>query len=79
MFTTFPFSTTAYSPQFCHAMTFELIKEGALYSDGTSKPVLGFVDDPLDTGGQTKGDISQRAFPHLDIASLSLDQILITV
>ena len=76
MSTTFPFSTTAYSPQFCHAVTFELIKEGALNSDGTPKPDLGFVDDLADTGGQTKGGISQRAFPHLDIASLSLDQIV---
>lgn len=32
----------------------------------------GFVDDPKDAGGRTKYGISQRAYPSLDIASLTL-------
>jgi lysozyme family protein len=32
------------------------------------------VNDPRDAGGLTKFGISQRAYPHLDIAGLTLDQ-----
>lgn len=34
----------------------------------------GYVDDPADPGGATKYGISQRAYPNLDIASLTLDE-----
>lgn len=34
----------------------------------------GLVSDPNDPGGTTKYGISQAAFPHLNIASLTLDQ-----
>jgi lysozyme family protein len=34
----------------------------------------GHVNDPRDPGGETKWGISQRAYPHLDIASLTLEQ-----
>ncbi len=34
----------------------------------------GYVDDPDDPGGETKYGISKRAYPHLDIKSLTLDQ-----
>lgn len=34
----------------------------------------GFVDDPADRGGATKYGISKRAYPELDIASLTLEQ-----
>lgn len=34
----------------------------------------GYVDDPADPGRATKYGISQAAFPHLDIAALTLDQ-----
>ena len=34
----------------------------------------GYVDDPKDRGGKTKYGISQRAYPHLDIESLTCDQ-----
>lgn len=33
----------------------------------------GYVDDPADPGGRTKYGISQRAFPNLDIAALTLE------
>lgn len=76
MFSDFPFSTRGYTPKFCHAVRFILIEEGALNHDGTPKPDLGYVIDPKDAGGETKGGISKRAFPHLDIAALSLDDIV---
>lgn len=34
----------------------------------------GYVNDPRDPGGRTKFGISQRAYPALDIATLTLDQ-----
>lgn len=33
----------------------------------------GYVNDPNDPGGETKYGISKRSYPHLDIASLTLD------
>ena len=76
MSTHYSFNTASYSPQFCVAVNFVLIKEGALYADSTPKPNLGYVNDPTDLGGETKGGISKRAFPHLDIAALTLDDIV---
>lgn len=76
MSTYYYFNTKPYSEAFLHAVVFVLIKEGALNSDGTPKPDLGYVNDPKDLGGETKGGISKRAFPHLDIASLTLDDIV---
>lgn len=70
------FNTKPYSEAFLEAVTFVLIKEGALNVDATPKPDLGYVDDPKDLGGETKGGISKRAFPHLDIAALTLDEIV---
>lgn len=32
----------------------------------------GYVNDPRDPGGETKFGISKRAYPHLDIAALTL-------
>jgi lysozyme family protein len=34
----------------------------------------GYVNDPRDPGGETKYGISKRAYPEVDIASLTLDQ-----
>ena len=34
----------------------------------------GYVDDPNDPGGATKYGISQRAYPDLQISTLTLDQ-----
>lgn len=34
----------------------------------------GYVNDPNDPGGETKYGISKRAYPDLDIASLTLQQ-----
>jgi len=33
----------------------------------------GYVNDPMDAGGETKYGISRRSYPHLDIASLTRD------
>lgn len=33
----------------------------------------GYVNDPKDPGGETKYGISKRAYPNLDIASLTVD------
>ncbi|ANR86430.1 peptidoglycan-binding protein [Vibrio cholerae 2740-80] len=67
MFTEFPFSTAGYSPEFCHAVLFVLTAEGGLRDDG------GYVNDPTDKGGETKYGISKRAFPNVDIKSLTMD------
>ena len=32
----------------------------------------GYVNDPLDKGGETNYGISKRSYPHLDIHSLTL-------
>lgn len=66
----------SYSLAFRKAVTFVLIIEGALYADGTPKDDLGYVNDPTDPGGETKGGISKRAFPHLDIKNLTLEKIV---
>jgi lysozyme family protein len=34
----------------------------------------GYVNNPNDPGGETKFGISKRAYPHLDIANLTLEQ-----
>lgn len=36
-----------------------------------NKPNGGYTNDPDDPGGETKWGISKRAYPHLDIKSLS--------
>lgn len=60
----------AYSKDFQHAIQFILEKEGALRSD------MGYVNDPLDLGGETKGGISKRAYPKEDIKNLTMDRIV---
>jgi lysozyme family protein len=34
----------------------------------------GYVNDPRDPGGETKYGISKRAYPHVDIKALTVDQ-----
>ncbi|SQI34961.1 Predicted lysozyme (DUF847) [Leminorella richardii] len=34
----------------------------------------GYVNDPVDRGGETKFGISKRAYPHLNIATLTREQ-----
>lgn len=34
----------------------------------------GYVNDPLDPGGETKFGISKRAYPHEDIRNMTLDR-----
>jgi lysozyme family protein len=48
-------------------MKFEQAVEIILKHEG------GEVNDPKDPGGHTKYGISKRAYPHLDIASLTVD------
>lgn len=47
---------------------FNLIIESVLASEG------GYVNDPLDAGGETNFGISKRAYPELDIARLTVEQ-----
>lgn len=49
-------------------MSFQQAFEMAIGSEG------GYVNDPQDPGGETKFGISKRAYPDLDIASLTLEQ-----
>jgi lysozyme family protein len=51
-------------------MTFERAVEFILAKEG------GHVNDPQDPGGATAYGISQRAYPDLDIASLTRDQAI---
>ncbi|MGU3161030.1 glycoside hydrolase family 108 protein [Vibrio cholerae] len=67
MFSDFPFNTEGYTPQFCHSVLFILTVEGGLRGDG------GYVNDPADKGGETKYGISKRAFPHVDIKAMTID------
>ncbi|MGR6833604.1 glycoside hydrolase family 108 protein [Aliivibrio wodanis] len=67
MLSKYPFSTKGYTPEFCHAIHFILKAEGGLRADG------GYVNDPLDAGGETKYGISKRAYPHVDINALTID------
>ena len=34
----------------------------------------GYVDDPVDPGGETKYGISKKAYPFLDIKNLTIKQ-----
>lgn len=45
---------------------FENAVEGVLKSEG------GYANDPDDRGGETKYGISKKAYPHLDIPALSV-------
>ncbi|PMN73680.1 glycoside hydrolase family 108 protein [Enterovibrio norvegicus] len=57
-------SNTPYSPSFCHAVHFVLEREG------------GYVNDPLDAGGETQFGISKRSYPEVDIAALTIDDAI---
>lgn len=48
-------------------MTFDTAVEVVLGHEG------GYVDDKNDPGGRTKYGISKRAYPHLDIKSLTIE------
>ncbi len=37
----------------------------------------GYVNDPVDPGGETKYGISKRAYPNLDIKGLSLEDAMV--
>ena len=47
---------------------FKNIIEGVIEAEG------GYVDDPDDSGGETKYGISKKAFPKEDIKNLSIDR-----
>ncbi|WP_407546531.1 glycoside hydrolase family 108 protein [Vibrio parahaemolyticus] len=63
----YPFSTAGYTPEFCRCVYFILEQEGGLKPDG------GYVNNPKDSGGETKYGISKRAFPGRDIRTLTID------
>lgn len=48
--------------------TFEVAIDELLLQEG------GYVNDPQDKGGETKYGISKRSFPHVDIASLTVEE-----
>jgi lysozyme family protein len=49
-------------------MNFNTAVEKVLKQEGV------YSDDPNDSGGETKYGISKKAFPHLDIKNLTLEQ-----
>jgi|TARA_B100000315_G_C14532387_1_gene566845 lysozyme family protein len=49
-------------------MTFEEIIDKVIESEG------GYVDDPDDSGGQTKYGISHKAYPEVDIKNLTVKE-----
>lgn len=51
-------------------ITFEKAIERVLAHEG------GYIDHPEDPGGRTKWGISQAAYPHLNIASLTREQAI---
>ena len=57
-----------YSRVFLSALWFVMDAEGGFHADG------GYVNDPVDRGGETKYGISKRAFPKEDIANLTMDR-----
>ena len=36
----------------------------------------GYVNDPADPGGETKYGIIKRSYPNLDMAKLTMEQVL---
>ncbi len=53
--------------------------DGQVYrivSDWINHAEGGYVDNPKDPGGETKYGISKKAFPNIDIASLTLDEAM---
>lgn len=48
--------------------TFEVAIDELLLQEG------GYVNDPQDRGGETKYGISKKSFPHVDIASLTVEE-----
>jgi len=49
-------------------MAFEKYIDKVLAHEG------GYVNDPTDRGGETKYGISKKAYPHLDIKNLTIEQ-----
>lgn len=49
-------------------MNFPIAIERILSHEG------GYVNDPLDPGGETQWGISKRSYPHLDIKALTRDE-----
>ena len=49
---------------------FELLVKEVIKNEG------GYVNDPVDPGGETKYGISKRSFPHLDIKNLTIEDAM---
>lgn len=57
------------------SLAFTLKEEGALDEEGKITPSAGYTNDPNDAGGETKFGISKRAYPNIDIKSLTYDKV----
>lgn len=54
-------------------MSFDKAFELLMVNEGGNLPDGGYVNNPSDSGGETKYGISKRAYPNLDIAALTED------
>ena len=55
---------------FSEKIRFEAAVEATLAHEG------GYVNDPLDPGGETKFGISRRAYPHIHVSTLTREQAI---
>ena len=61
--------------EFIRCISFVMEQECRRMKDGTLDD--GYVNDPHDPGGETKYGISKRAYPNVDIRTLSLSDALV--
>jgi lysozyme family protein len=74
--------TSAYEAAVDHAMLYEVggfwkltpDVEAGLINTPAQRKAVGYVDDPLDRGGETKFGVAKNANPDLDITSLTWAQ-----
>lgn len=74
--------SSAYEHAVNHAMLYEVgghwkltpEVEAGLINTAAQRRAVGYVDDPLDRGGETKFGVAQNANPDLDITDLTWSQ-----
>lgn len=70
-----PNYTVAFDRAVDHAMKFEVggfwNLETQCTRDGTNKKACGYVNDPVDPGGETKFGIAKNANPDVDVTNLT--------
>lgn len=72
----------AYEKAVDHAMLYEVGKfwkltpevEAGLIETAAQRRAVGYVDDPLDAGGETKFGVAKNANPDLDIENLTWEE-----